>query len=815
MKFFKYIFFINLVFSFISINKVNAITTNDKFSKTYIGTYHYVSSNGKFGDFEYFTRTSDGQIAYCIEPGVSLSSGTYQGYYDLPNGTLAGYVGISSEILSKISLIAHFGWGYNGHYGYDWIVATQSLIWKELGYNFQFTSRNSKASPWQYVINTPNEVQDKMNEIERLILDYQSMPSFNTYYAKIPLNESYNFIDYSNKINGLKIKNCENCTATISNDLLNIKPNGNQNGKVIAEKVSFGWSTKFSVYEHPEGQNMLVPGLVESIETSVSYEVVSGKLNLFNYDEITNSCKPQQSGGDLAGSTFKLYKNDGTHIKDIVINENCTASIQDLELGKYYIVQTKAGLNYDLNPNKFYFELTLENPIQDLTIYNKMLLGQLKIYKFDSKTNSCKSISKFATLTGATYGLYYQTHPLNWKLITKLNINENCEALSEKNLLPGNYYLKELNAPKGYNLDEQKHYFEVTKDNANEIITKTLIDNIYETNLVINKTYLVENGVSPEVGAQFDIYYENSNTKFETLTIDESGSSNLLVPYGSYTIKQSVGKSGYHLADDIRLDVDETSNKNTYFHLLNKPYLAKLKVVKIDENGNKVKIKGIKFKIYDVINQKYVCQEIFYPYNKTICEYETDENGEFITPNYLYPSNYIIEEVDQLINGYVWNKEQIEFTIDENIETDLIIKEFTNLKVKGNIKLYVYDKTDLEKIPIVNKAYGLYKNAELITISKTNEEGYIEFSGLPLGEYIIKGLDDQTIYNVHLKYKNQYTPIVEETVEIVNQVPDNLIVIDNLPDTGKNEYKSKYFLIICLVFIGIKILINEKIKKDN
>ena len=55
---------------------------------------------------------------------------------------------------------------------------------------------------------------------------------------------------------------------------------------------------------------------------------------------------------------------------------------------------------------------------------------------------------------------------------------------------------------------------------------------------------------------------------------------------------------------------------------------TKLKVVKIDKDTKEViKRKGIKFKIFSIDNNDYVCQKITYPFAKNICEFETDSNG--------------------------------------------------------------------------------------------------------------------------------------------------------------------------------------------
>ena len=49
----------------------------------------------------------------------------------------------------------------------------------------------------------------------------------------------------------------------------------------------------------------------------------------------------------------------------------------------------------------------------------------------------------------------------------------------------GSYYFKELLAPKGYKLSDEKVYFEVTKDG--EVIQKTLV-NVLDTGITENYT---------------------------------------------------------------------------------------------------------------------------------------------------------------------------------------------------------------------------------------------------------------------------------------------------------------------------------------
>ena len=123
--------------------------SND-FKTIFIWYYHYVDANGNFGDFEIFKRISDEKIAYCIEPGVPLSSDSYLGYDGLSMEELASKVGISTELLEEISLYSYYGYGYKDHRETDWIVATQVKIWELLGRSVQFTSQNNEKDPFRY-----------------------------------------------------------------------------------------------------------------------------------------------------------------------------------------------------------------------------------------------------------------------------------------------------------------------------------------------------------------------------------------------------------------------------------------------------------------------------------------------------------------------------------------------------------------------------------------------------------------------------------------------------------------------------------------
>ena len=121
---------------------------------------------------------------------------------------------------------------------------------------------------------------------------------------------------------------------------------------------------------------------------------------------------------------------------------------------------------------------------------------------------------------------------------------------------------------------------------------------------------------------------------------------------------------------DFEITVNESSDDPIYKLLANAEIKAKLKVVKVDkETGNIIARSGIKFKIFDVDNNEYVCQTT----DKVQCEFMTNEDGILMTPLPLSSGTYRLEEVDQALDGYLWNKQSKEFTIGEDSEliTDL------------------------------------------------------------------------------------------------------------------------------------------------
>lgn len=102
----------------------------------------------------------------------------------------------------------------------------------------------------------------------------------------------------------------------------------------------------------------------------------------------------------------------------------------------------------------------------------------------------------------------------------------------------GIFYLQEEKASTGYELNETKYYFEITKEDLYHLVDVT--EKVIERDLKIFKVYASdETGfLTGEPNVTFDIYLKSSGEKVTSITTDEKGYASATLPYGTYVVKQ-------------------------------------------------------------------------------------------------------------------------------------------------------------------------------------------------------------------------------------------------------------------------------------
>ena len=509
--------------------------------------------------------------------------------------------------------------------------------------------------------------------------------------------------------------------------------------------------------------------------------------------------------------------------------ENNTLKITATNVGDGSVTITKRDKNYS-HPAIVYFHPSGQDLMMrgsydpvDVNIKITVVGGKVSVKKIDMDTQLGIAQGD-ATLDGAIYGIYNMEGERVGEVVSKGGEYVMSDYLPSL----GTFYLQEEKASVGYELNETKYYFEITKDNLYPEVDVS--EKVIERDLKIFKVYASdETGfLTGEPNVTFDIYLKSSGEKVTSITTDESGYATATLPYGTYTIKQVTSTQDHEFVEDFEITVNENADNPIYKLLANAEIKAKLKVIKVDaETGNVIPAAGIKFKIFDIENNEYVCQVT----DKEQCVFETNEEGILLTPLPLNSGTYRLEEQDQELDGYLWNKEPLEFTIGEDSELiddetfgAILEVKFENSQVKGKVEInkngeklvigngsYYYEKIKLdgaefelrasEDIVVGGKTY--YKKGDLVTILVTDENGYASIDNLPLGKYELKetksshgNVVDSNIYEFELKYKDQYTNIVYQTFDLDNQyekgtlefTKTDLVTGEPLPNTKIEIY---------------------------
>ncbi|MDY6015018.1 MAG: SpaA isopeptide-forming pilin-related protein [Bacilli bacterium] len=628
----------------------------------------------KYQQARFIRRSEDNAFVYCVQPYTDIDNNLP--YYNVERSDYARVLGFSDAQWERISLLAYYGYGYEGHSDQKWYAITQVMIWRttnpESDIYFTDTLNGNRVSRFD----------GEMAELESLVANHYKAPRFQDNIV-MPIGSTITLNDSNNVLSNFRVAGATNVNASVNGNTLTVTATKVGDATINLQKSATKYELPPIVYFKDGSQNVFRVGNYDPVRTNLKIKVVGGKVTPEKYDVETKT-KQAQGEATLDGAIYGIYKIDGTKIGTVSSN---TTSNYLPELGRFYLLEEKASTGYTLDSNKYYFEITEDNLTPTVKVYEQVI----------------------------------------------------------------------------------RRDFEITKVYATD-----------ETTIM-----------TPEVGVKFGVYNRNGVLVGE-YTTNNQGNFEFNLPYGSYTVKQLTSTSGHEKMKDFNIEVKEVGGVIKKV-ISNAEITAKLRVVKIDaETKEVIKRAGIKFKILDTKTNEYVCQTTSYPKQK-ICVFETDENGEFITAYPLNTGTYKLEEVDQVIDGYLWNRESHEFTIDENSvlredsEYGIIFDtQFENAPVKGEVKIEKVGEVAIldegkgykyinEKLAGIK--FGIYQGDDEIATGITDENGNLTFSNLKLGSYCVKELKTLNGYILNdkpvcftLKYKDQYTPVITYKTLIENKL---------------------------------------------
>ena len=739
---------------------------------TYIKKFKKGSNIGKYQQMRLFRRISDKTPAYCIELWENISSNEIMTMMEIDNYNL-----LSNEIKNKIELYAYYGYGYHNHTDISWYIATQFLIWKETSPNdiIYFTDKLNGKQVEKFTY--------EMNEIISLVNNHNKVPSFHANTYEIGLNEEISLTDYNNVLNHYNVTSSINSIYQESNTL-RIIANSNSTSNVILEKGSI--SNRTQIYFSNKSQDLLVRGNYKPVTTYITLKVTSGKINISKIDEETKSFI-SQGEANLEGTTYNLYDYNNSLIQVLKINSLGNATSVDLPYGTYYLKEIKAGIGYQLDNNIYEVTLTKENPYQHLTLSNKVIKNTIKINKLYQSLNTINVFPE----ENAVFSFYNQ----NSEKVGEIVIDR--YGKGEIDLAYGKYIVKQEVSKENYNKIED-FTIEINENTSSEL-KYTFTNKEYGSKIKIMK--VDKESLLPirlfktsfkikKLSTNKYISYNNS-TIFNT---DENGI--LLFPLklsiGKYQIEEIKAPTGYKLTSiPYHFEITKDSDDLIEIEIENEKEVGQLKITKYGETINiinnkldysKKPLKDIEFSLYaseDIISGDGI---IHYKKDEIIMKKESDKFGNIIFENLLYGNYYIMET--KTLESY--NKDNNKYYIEINQDHLNQLLEKTNTLKKGDIKIKKIDSLSL--VPINNVEFEIYdKNNIKFENYKTNKNGEIYFTNLPLGKYYIKELNapfpyiiDKNIFEVELKENNQLVEITLKNKKsyLEEEIPNTLLKED-------------------------------------
>lgn len=330
------------------------------------------------------------------------------------------------------------------------------------------------------------------------------------------------------------------------------------------------------------------------------------------YDFIFNFFKDS-----LAGVTFDVYAKEdivsadgldtvyhkaGDKVATIVTNDKGIARVDDLPLGKYYLVETKTidGFVLDDTPiesDLSYIDQNTKVVFAGMDVTNERQKVQITVTKTDSETKEA--------LEGAVFGLFAKEDIVNkdGKVIVKADTQiertvtgKDGKAAFTSDLPLGQYYVKEIEAPKGYVKSDK--IFDVDASYQGDKVKVIEFDAAFENapiKVEISKTDITGEKELP--GAKLSVI--DADGKLVESWISEAGKTHMIerLPVGKYTLREESAPYGYKVASDVTFEVKETAEIQKV-SMKDEQVVGKIVIEKTDKVTGKP-IEGVVFEVRD------------------------------------------------------------------------------------------------------------------------------------------------------------------------------------------------------------------------
>ncbi|MGG4301530.1 SpaA isopeptide-forming pilin-related protein [Bacillus wiedmannii] len=478
-------------------------------------------------------------------------------------------------------------------------------------------------------------------------------------------------------------------------------------GQAQVTNLSVG-TYKLVEVKAPKGYKQLVDPIAFQIEKgmtkSLALTVENEMLDKGNV-EITKVDKDSQKA--LAGVVFEVQDEQGKVVTTVTTDKEGKATIADLSVGKYKLVEKESLPGYKQLTEPVSFEIKKGmTKVLSLKVENELLdKGTVEITKVDKESG--------AVLAGVTF----EVQDEQGKVVTKVTTDKEGKA-NVSDLSVGKYKLVEVESLPGYKKLAKPVSFEIKKG-MTEILSLKVENELVDKGSVEIIKVDKESGALLE-GVTFEVQDEQGKVVTK-VTTDKEGKANISdLSVGSYKLVEVENLPGYKkLTEPVSFEIKKGMTKVLSLKVENEQLdKGSVEITKVDKDSQKA-LAGVVFEVQD-------------EQGKVVTKVTTDKEGKANISD-LSVGSYKLVEVENL-PGYKKLTEPVSFEIKKGMTKVLSLKVENEQLDKGSVEITKVDKDSQKALAgVVFEVRD--EQGKVVTKVKTDKEGKAKISDLSVGSY--------------------------------------------------------------------------------